>query len=74
MRQAKEFWDRAGDKVTCTFDGYGDDPRDLADIPEAREFCKRLVGLGYISFLDVTTSMRGLPAFDRAITLGAWEV
>ena len=38
--------------VICLIDGFDDDPRDLWDIPEARAFCRRLVSLGFISWLE----------------------
>ncbi len=40
------------DHVVCTIRGFSDDPRELYDIPEVREYCKRLVDLGFISYLD----------------------
>jgi hypothetical protein len=75
MRQAKQCREQGVPLLTCCIDGFNEDPRDLGDIPEVREFCKRLVRLGYISFLDVATSIRELGnAFNGGITLGAWEV
>jgi hypothetical protein len=43
--------------VVCTIGGFGDDPRELYQIPEARAFCRRLVTIGFISYLDGTTTM-----------------
>jgi len=41
--------------VVCGLRDFGDDPRELYDIPEARAFCRRLVSLGFISYLDFST-------------------
>jgi hypothetical protein len=74
MRQARRCRERGAPSVTCAISGYDEDPRELGDIPEVRAFCKRLVGLGYVAFLDVATSIRELPGFCLGLTLGAWEV
>ena len=41
--------------VVCTIRGFADDRRDLSEIPEVRAFCRRIVNLGFISYLEVTT-------------------
>jgi hypothetical protein len=74
MRQAKRARDAGSPSVTCAIAGYDEDPRELRDIPEAVELCKRLVRLGYLSFLDVATTVREFPTFNRGTSLGAWEV
>jgi hypothetical protein len=43
------------DNVVCTIRGFASDPRALYDIAEVRAFCRRLVDLGFISYLDVCT-------------------
>jgi len=55
--------------VVCTVRGFGDDERRLFEIPEVRAFCRRIVNLGFISYLDFTTT------FDSrvpAIAKDAW--
>ena len=55
--------------VVCTVRGFGDDKRSLFEIPEVRAFCRRVVNLGFISYLDFTTT------FDEsvpAIAKDAW--
>jgi hypothetical protein len=42
--------------VVCTVRGFGDDERRLFEIPEVRAFCRRIVNLGFISYLDFTTT------------------
>jgi hypothetical protein len=74
MRHARRARAAGAPTVTCCIGGYDDDPRELGDIPEARELCKRLVRLGYIACLDIATSVREFPTFNHSITLGAWEV
>jgi len=42
--------------VVCSVRGFGDDKRSLFEIPEVRAFCRRVVNLGFISYLDFTTT------------------
>ena len=42
--------------VVCTVRGFSEDKRDLFEIPEVRAFCRRVVNLGFISYLDFTTT------------------
>jgi hypothetical protein len=74
MQEAKQLRDGGAMTLTCVIDGFNDDPRELGDIPEARELCRRLVALGYVSFLDVITSAKGFPTYNGGRTLGAFEV
>lgn len=41
---------------TITINGYGDDPRELMEIPEVIAFYKRLINLGFLSLLEVSTT------------------
>lgn len=61
--------------VVCTIAGFDDDSRELWEIPEARAFCRRLVGLGFISYLDFETTIpdTGVPEACQG-SLGAFEV
>ena len=45
------------DNVICTIRGFDDDRRELYDIPEVRAFCRRLVNLAFISYLDFVTTI-----------------
>jgi hypothetical protein len=61
--------------VICAIRGFGKDKRELSDIPEVRAFCRRLVNLAFISYLDASTSIPGAtddPDIKRA--WGAAEV
>jgi hypothetical protein len=53
MKRARE--ERCYDNVVCTIRDFSDDPRELYDIPEVQVYCKRLVDLGFISYLDFST-------------------
>jgi hypothetical protein len=61
-----------------TISGFDDDPRELWQIPEATEFMRRLVDLGFISALEVsTTAIELLPIYAKGKQLpgfGALEV
>jgi hypothetical protein len=41
--------------IVCTIRGFDDDPRELVEIIEVRAFCHRIVSLGFISYLDIST-------------------
>lgn len=43
--------------VVCFVGGYDRDPRELYEVPEVRAFCRRLVGQGFISYLDFSTTI-----------------
>jgi hypothetical protein len=67
MKSCRE--DRSYGHVVCTVRGFSDDMRNLFEIPEVRAFCRRVVNLGFISYLDFTTT------FDSsvpAIAKDAW--
>jgi hypothetical protein len=53
MKRARE--DRTYSNVVCLIRGFGDDPRELFEIAEVRAFCRRIVNLGFISYLDFST-------------------
>ena len=48
---------RTYSNVVCTVRGFSDDKRNLFEIPEIRAFCRRVVNLGFISYLDFTTTV-----------------
>lgn len=59
-----------------TISGWDSDPRDLWEIPEAINLCKRLVDTGFISLLEVSTQS-GLKSDympDDCPGLGALEI
>jgi hypothetical protein len=62
------------DHIVCIIGGFDDDPRELGQIPEARALCRRLVGIGFISWLDVSTSIPELKGIGMHAGLGAFEV
>jgi hypothetical protein len=53
LKRARE--ERCYKAIVCLVRGFDDDPRELFDIPEVRAFCRRIVNLGFISYLDFTT-------------------
>lgn len=38
--------------IVLFINGFGEDKRELWEIPEVRAFCRRLVDIGFISYLD----------------------
>jgi hypothetical protein len=54
MRQMEEHRAAGFERVGCSIRGYNADNRDLWQIPEAIDFCKKLVRLGFIAGLDVS--------------------
>jgi len=54
MKACRE--DGSYDHVVCTVRGFSEDKRRLFEIPEVRAFCRRVVNLGFISYLDFTTT------------------
>jgi hypothetical protein len=80
LRQLHESRKTSRGIYTCMVEGYDDDPRGLYEIPEVRQLCQRLVALGFISELDVTTSMKGLtpagvPGMDAGLgAFGVWAL
>ncbi len=60
--------------VVATVRGFNRDRRELYEIPEVQAFCRRLVDLGFISFLDPIVGLNSaLPAEARQ-AWGAYEV
>lgn len=54
------------DDIGCTISGFGGDPRELADIPEARAFAVRVCNNGFLAPLSSTAPRTG--------TLGALDL
>ena len=60
--------------AVCGVRGFSNNPRELYDIPEVRAFCRRLVTLGFISYLDFSTVFHpDLPSLAKS-GWGAAEV
>jgi hypothetical protein len=82
MVQMARFRNLVGDeenpRCVCTIAGYDLDPRELWEIPEVQDLCKRLVAIGYISLLDTMPNidLPGCPAIpvEYGRPWGAWEV
>lgn len=53
MRQART--DPFYTNVVCGISGWADDPRELWEVVEVRAFCRRLVALGFVAYLDRAT-------------------
>jgi hypothetical protein len=54
MRHMEEHRAAGFKWVGCSIRGYGADSRELWQIPEVVDFCKKLVRIGFISGLDVS--------------------
>src|SRR5262249_16027503 len=65
---------KPNDRIVCAIAGFDDDARELGEVPEVRAFCRRLVGIGFISWLDTCTSIPDLGGIGMAAGLGAFEV
>jgi len=59
---------------TLVIDGYDDDPRELYEIPECVSFFQRLVDIGFISLLEVSTRIEALKKISEMPGLGSLEV
>jgi hypothetical protein len=59
-----------------TIGGYENDPRELWEIPEMKNFGSRLVRIGFISLLELSTQFKRQKDPDPmyGLTLGALEV
>jgi hypothetical protein len=72
MKACRE--DKRYSRIVCTIRSFADDERGLFEIPEVRAFCRRIVNLGFISYLDFSTIIDStVPAIVRD-TWGAAEV
>jgi hypothetical protein len=63
--------------IVCHIGGYDDDERELWEIPEVRAFCRRLMTLGFPSWLDPFTTLpeiRDHPFKDSFGSLEIWLV
>lgn len=72
MRQAR--LDRTCSHVACLIRGFDDDSRELFDIPEVRAFCRRLMTLGFASYLEGATTLAGSAPDSLRQAWGAFEV
>lgn len=57
-----------------TVSGWDDDPRDVWQIPECVDLFKRLVELGFISLLEVSTHAKDIAQIPDCGGLGALEI
>jgi hypothetical protein len=60
--------------VVCCISGYDEDPRFLFHIPEARAFMVRLIALGFMSVLDVSSMLPKDVSPAVSAGLGALEL
>ena len=72
LKRARE--ERRYKAIVCLVRGFDDDPRELFDIPEVRAFCRRIVNLGLISYLDFTTFFNPEVPEEAKKAWGAAEV
>jgi hypothetical protein len=52
MRKMKNARELNCAHIVCVISGFDNDKREMFQIPEARAFCRRLVDIGFISYLD----------------------
>jgi hypothetical protein len=74
MRIMKRGRENDYTNVVCAIRGFNNDNRDLYEIVEVRAFCRRLVCQGFISYLDISTTLPGTICDETAGTWGAAEV
>jgi hypothetical protein len=69
-RDIREQDEKQGTKSTIgvTISGHEDDPRELGEIPVVRQFCQRLVQLGFVA--DLTPSLMLFPDHDCPLPPG----
>ncbi len=72
MREMKAARERRSGPIVCLLGDYDRDPREVFQIPEARATCRRLCELGFIAYLDVSTSLA--PGHPASQAYGAAEV
>lgn len=77
MRIAKIYREKDNvEHIICSINGFDLDKRELYEIPEVRAFCRRLVSLGFISYLDSHTTLQGATKDFEVVSmsLGAFEI
>jgi hypothetical protein len=57
-----------------TVSGYDDDSRELWEIPECIQLFKKLMDMGFISVLEVSTHLEGISRIEDCPGLGAFEI
>ena len=73
MKLAREK--QACQEIVCFIEGFDGDRRQLFDIPEVIAFCRRLVNLGFTSWLTFQTSVPGTSEYESLNgSLGSLEV
>jgi hypothetical protein len=70
MKRQRE--DRACEHIVLTIGHYDKDPRELWQIPEVQEFCRRLVDTGFFAYLDTFTTVPALVKKDFEVVNGAF--
>ena len=53
LKRARE--NKFYENIVCVIRGFDSDERELYEIPEIRAFCRRVVTIGLISYLDMAT-------------------
>jgi len=71
MKRARE--DGTYKHIVATIRDFGDDPRELFDIPEVRAFSRRVVNLGFISYLEMSTAVGTDLPTEAKLGWGAYE-
>jgi hypothetical protein len=75
MREMKRVRERgAFVHIVCMIAEFDEDPRHLNDIPEVIALCRRLVSLGFISYLDFSTLLDPEHSDRLGLAWGAVEV
>ena len=66
--QGFKLIEMSNDGAMLAMDGYGEDPRELWQIPEAINFAKKLVAMGVCSVLTISTYLN--PKYDDGSNVG----
>jgi hypothetical protein len=74
MSDALKNINKGSRPITITISGFETDRRELYQIPEVAQFCKRLLDLGFVSIQEVATTFRTIPESYDPYALGAFEV
>ena len=78
LREQSSRYVRTRNVVTCSIKEFNAERRNRGDLPKVQAFCRRLVALGFIACLDLSTSIPDLRAIPDMLPaklgLGGFEV
>ena len=76
IQYAVAIYNKNKKKFHISISGYDDDQRELYEIPEVVDFCKRLCDIGFIAIAQVSTTCSDLLEndYEENFGLGALEI